>query len=255
MTKNAKKVSSEDGSKFLQEAFKHQQEVLSKQLVLSATSITHKGKRGDVDEKHFIDILRRYLPDRYSVDSAIVIDSNGHTSDQIDVVIFDRQYTPTLLDQQNHIYVPAEAVYAVLEVKPTIDKEYLEYAGKKAASVRRLRRTSVAIPHAGGKHKAKPHFNIVAGIVAADIGWKNGLGKSFREVHAKLKRNSRLDCGLAVSGHSFDTFHQDHSYTLGPKENALVFFLFRLLQKLQSLATVPAIDWDAYASQLGVVKK
>lgn len=35
------------------------------------------------------------------------------------VVVFDRQYTPTLLDNDKHRYVPAEAVYAVFECKPS----------------------------------------------------------------------------------------------------------------------------------------
>jgi len=93
-----------------------------------------------------------YLPKRYAADSAIVIDSTGRTSDQMDVVIYDPQYTPTLLDQHDHKYIPAEAVYAVMEVKPTVNKSYLDYAGKKAASVRRLKRTSIPIPHAGGTY-------------------------------------------------------------------------------------------------------
>ena len=80
--------------------------------------------------------LRKYLPNRYAVAQGIVVDSNGATSDQIDIIIFDPQYTPTLLDQQSHRFVPAEAVYGVLEAKPVISKQNLEYAGDKAASVR-----------------------------------------------------------------------------------------------------------------------
>lgn len=251
MTKDAKKVSSTDGRRFLQQAFSLQQKVLRVQLELSAASITHKGKRGDVDERHFIDILRKYLPNRYSVDSAIVIDHTGRTSDQIDVVIYDRQYTPTLLDQEGHKYVPAEAVYAVIEVKPTIDKAYLEYAAEKAKSVRQLERTSATIPHAGGSYKPKPQFDIVAGIVAGNVEWEDGFGKAFRKVHSQLKSPlHRMDCGLAVSGYSFDTFNDNGAYTFGTKENAMVFFFLRLLRKLQLLGTVPAINWNTYADQL-----
>jgi hypothetical protein len=65
------------------------------------------------------------------------------------------QYTPSLLDQQKHRYVPAEAVYAVFEVKPSINWDYLIYAGEKADSVRILERTSIEIPHAGGTFPAK----------------------------------------------------------------------------------------------------
>ena len=252
MSSKAKTQSNIDGKVFLQQSFAHQQAVLKTQLEMSNVSITHNGTMGDVNEKYFIELIRKYLPDRYAVDTGIVIDSTGRTSDQIDVIIFDNQYTPTLLDQQNHRFIPAESVYAVFEVKPEINKGYLEYAGKKAESVRNLHRTSVPIAHAGGFYPAKLNFEIIAGIIATRICWVDNFGKSFTETHSQLTTLQRLDCGLAVSGASFDIFNADRSFTYGTAQNALVYFLFRLLQKLQSLGTVPAVDWNAYAKSIDV---
>jgi hypothetical protein len=237
-------------AEFLRESFATEQECLVPKLK-SSSRITHAGDRGEVNEQHFIDFLRKYLPNRYTVEKAIVLDSEGCVSDSIDVVVFDRQYTPTLLDNDKHRYVPAEAVYGVFECKPTIDKAYLEYAGDKAASVRRLKRTSIDICTASGKVPAKPHFELVSGILAVDVDWAEGFGSAaFREVHKGLTGNRRVDCGFAAGGASFDTFADDGSFTFGPRNNALAFFAFRLLSKLQSLATVPAVDWMAYANQL-----
>lgn len=246
----AKALSEHDGHRFLQEAFHKDQSVLAAQLEFAERSITHDGKRGDVAENHFLDALRRYLPRRYSAGSGIVIDSRGRTSDQIDVVIYDQQFTPVLLDQQHHKYVPAEAVYAVLEVKPTINRDYLKYAGAKAASVRQLHRTSCPIPHAGGIYPPKPVFPIVAGLVAAKIDWSEGFGATFLVNHGELMGDEALDCGLALDGGAFDLFAGPGKFTYAPKQNALIFFLFRLLQRLQSLGSVPAIDWNAYAAHL-----
>ena len=249
MTK-AKTKSHENGRQFLQEAFMLEQKLLQTKLELSGQSITHPGTLGEVNEAYFIEVLRKYLPNRYAVETGIILDSNGLTSDQIDVVIYDNQYTPTLLDQQNHRFIPAEAIYAVFEVKPTINKTYLEYAGDKAISVRRLKRTSVPIPHAGGEYPAKEPFPIVAGIVAGSMEWTEGFfGKAFQDAHAGLSDMAALDCGLAVSGSVFDTY--SGKMEIGPDGRALIYFLFRLLQKLQSLGTVPAIDWNAYATALG----
>ncbi len=240
------------GKSFLRNAFSAEQKVLAAQLELSTTSITHDGVMGEVNEQHFIHFLRRYLPTRYEVDTAIVIDSNGATSDQIDIVIFDRQYTPTLIDQQAHRFIPAEAVYCVLEVKPTIKKQYVDYAGDKAQSVRLLERTSVPIRHAGGEYPAKPLFPIIAGIVATNVEWVDGLaGKSFAESLSGLAGNRSLDCGIALSDRSFDIY--DGTLNLSKPEGSLAYFLFRLLQRLQSLGTVPAIDWNRYAAVLGDV--
>jgi hypothetical protein len=178
------------------------------------------------------------------VNSGFVIDSLGSRSDQIDLVIYDKHFTPTLLDQQNHRYIPAEAVYAVFESKPDLNKKHLKYAGEKADSVRKLHRTSVSIAHAGGKYAPKEPFPIVAGIVAARSSWIDGLGESFSS-NLPSSVDEVLNCGCALEHGSFDDFNGSISVT--PRDGALVYFLFRLLSKLQSIGTVPAIDWDAYS--------
>lgn len=249
MTCLAKNHSQTDGRGFLQQAFARQQDVLRAQLKLAEFSITHDGKRGDVAEQHFITVLRQFLPSRYQVDSAIILDHAGDTSDQIDIVIYDRQYTPTLLDQRHHKYIPAEAVYAVFEVKPTLNKGYLEYAGRKIASVRRLKRTSAAITDIRGINAPNAHKPILGGIITADIEWADGFGESFLGNHAELSLECGLQCGLAVEGGCFDVFAAGGTFTFGPTENGLIFFLFRLLNQLRVMGTVPAIDGNAYAEQ------
>lgn len=233
---------------WMREAFIDVQAELALKLKRAAQSIAHAGTQGGVTEDHWIEVLRAYLPKRYEVAAGFVIDSRGVRSQQIDLIVYDRHFTPTLLDQQQHRYVPAEAVYAVIEAKPHLDKNYLEYAGEKAASVRRLHRTSVQICHAGGTYPAKEPFPIVAGIVAPRSSWADGLGESFQR-HLPVAGPERLDCGCALDDGAFDLF--DGTLHLQPASTALISFLFRLLAKLQSLGTVPAIDWGAYARVLG----
>ena len=239
------------GTEFLKRAFSSEQTCLAAKL-RSSDRIVHAGDRGEVNEKYFIDVLRNYLPNRYSVHKATVLDCEGEVSHSIDIVVHDRQYTPLLLDSESHRYIPAEAVYAVFECKPTINKSYLEYASSKAESVRRLKRTSVPIPNAGGApYPPKAHFEIIAGILAIDIDWEDGFGSSFQKCHTTMRSSKRIDCGLAVDGHSFDIFDAG-AFGFCRSENALMFFLFRLLNQLQSLGTVPAVDWNAYASKLSM---
>jgi hypothetical protein len=177
----------------------------------------------------------------------MIIDSEGSVSHSIDIVVFDRQYTPTLLDNNKHRYVPTEAVYAIFECKPTINKGYLEYTAEKIQSVRRLKRTSVDIVHAGGVYPTKKHFDIIGGILALRVEWADNFGITFQKNHKALTGDKRVDCGFAAEGASFDIFADIDSfvYTFGPKVNSLAYFVFSLLWKLQSLATVPAIDWMA----------
>jgi hypothetical protein len=260
MTPN-KRSSEADGRRFLSQALAAEQQVLAKQLELSRRSITHHGSMGEVNEQLFIDVLKHYLPRRYGVEQGIVIDSDGRTSDQIDIVIYDRQYTPPLLKQMSHRYILAEAVYGVLEVKASLNKEYLVYAADKAHSVRRLTRTSVEIPHAGGVYPPKALFPILAGIVGIQAEWAAGLeSASFRQALAKLCGVHTLSIGLALEDQAFSLAYNTYDLQLrhgrldfsGPTEHSLAWFLFTLLKRLQDLGTCPAVDWLRYRNVLSV---
>jgi hypothetical protein len=76
--------------------------------------------------------------------SAHVVDSNGNFSDQIDVVLFDRHYSPYILNFQQQKILSAESAYAVFEAKQSINLNEVRYAQEKIASVRRLNRTKPA---------------------------------------------------------------------------------------------------------------
>jgi len=109
---------------------------------------------------------------------------------------------------------------------PHLDKSYLEYAGEKAASVRRLHRTSVAITHAGGSSKPREPFPVIAGIVAARSSWADGLGYAFRS-NLPAGEDERLDCGCAPEDGAFDDFSGELEVV--GADGTLIYFLFRLL--------------------------
>ena len=249
-----------DGKKFLREALDLEAQVLAKNLQLSVHSITHNGLMGEVNEQHFIDVLRRYLPRRYAVSRGIVIDSRGKTSEQIDIIIYDPQYTPRMLDQQAHSYVLAESVYAVLEVKPEINSETVKDAAKKARSVRVLKRTSMPIVHSDKADPTKPKalFPILGGLIAIRSGWAKGLADHhFSTLHAQYTGLSTLSLGLALEDQAFDLnygtfdlqFAHDNLQFSGAS-SSLAWFLFTLLKRLQDLGTCPAVDWLRYRDVL-----
>ena len=117
-----------------------------------------------------------HVPHRYQVSKGFVIDADGAESHFIGVIIYDRQYTPCIFNREGNMYISAESVCAVLEAKQDLDKEHVEYAGKKAASVRKRRRTSAEIKHAGGKHSAITPGPILAGILTYQSSWKDPFG-------------------------------------------------------------------------------
>jgi len=215
-------------------------------------AVTHPGARGEASEEDWLRVLKDHLPHRYQADRAFVIDSLGVCSEQIDVVIYDRQYSPFLFNQANQRYVPAESVYAVLEVKQELSREHVLYAGEKAASVRRLHRTSAPVPHIEGVAKARPLPPIVAGILTYRSSWTSPFGDPFRQAVSELTPNQQLNIGCALVHGVFKVSYSEGKgvdLTIVESPQSLLQLLLRLLKLLQFLATAPAIDYDAYLAR------
>jgi len=217
-------------------------------LSLNKEILTHPVAKGDASELEWVDMLATYLPRRYQVDKAFVIDCQGNISEQIDIVIFDRHYSPFMLRQNGATYVPAESVYAVIEVKPVLNIKNIKYASKKACSVRKLHRTTAKIVHAGGEIKApKKPFDIIAGILTIE-------GKLSNSMEAQLKAfrpKCFLNFGCSLDKESFWVKKNESDITLeksNPNEG-LIFFFLNLLSELQKVGTVPAMDIQCYAER------
>jgi hypothetical protein len=63
--------------------------------------------------------------------TAHLVDCEGKFRDQIDVVVFDRQYSPFIFRYEGQTIVPAESVYAAFEAKQTtIDRHSVLACGR-----------------------------------------------------------------------------------------------------------------------------
>ena len=218
-------------------------------LKTARQSFGHPRTKGDASEAVWLQLLQEYLPMRYQAETAHVVDSAGAFSEQIDVVVFDRQYSPFIFKFEGQIIIPAESVYAVFEAKQAINAEYVAYSKKKVASVRRLHRTSLPIPHAGGTYPAKPLTPILGGLLTFESDWTPGLGQPLMDALACDDADSRLDLGC-VAAHG--TFGCDNAgcHIIVPQGKPATAFLLELIARLQSSATVPMIDVRAYAKWL-----
>lgn len=235
----------------VQDLFRDLQSSLLTQLS-AARSHVHPTVKGDISERAWVEMLRSHLPERYSVDSGIVLDSRGGSSDQIDVVIYDRQYSFRPFEHQGTVYFAAESVYAVFEVKPELDMETVVYASNKAASVRRLYRTNGAIRHASGsveKHQVKPLPHIHAGLLATRAGIASSLSEYLPGKLAGLSVEQELDLGCVAQVGAFGVEHEGKGASVrqGSAEFALVDFLLDLLERLRLSGTTPAIEFNEYA--------
>ena len=90
-------------------------EDIQRRLSADRAAFAHPVSKGDASEKIWLELLQTYLPEHYQVAKAFVVDSEGRFSDQIDVVAFDRQYSPVIFNYEGEIIIPAESVCVVFE--------------------------------------------------------------------------------------------------------------------------------------------
>ena len=101
----------------LKTLYSNTQNLMTSTLLAGRTSFAHAPTQGSTNENNWINWMRQYLPKRYCVDNAFIIDSENHLSDQMDLVIYDQQYSHLVFEMNGNKYITAESVYAVFEIK------------------------------------------------------------------------------------------------------------------------------------------
>ena len=265
----------------LKQLFQELQNQMLSQLNTNRKFITHPGSKGDALENAWIEWLAKYLPNRYSVDKAIIIDHEGNTSQQIDIVIYDNWFTPFIFSQNGFCYIPAEGVYAIFEVKPDIrgtanGKSYIDYAAEKIGSVRTLKRTSASIINSGAKLNPRPLTKIIGGILATTNSFSHKNNNTIMKYIKKQKGFESIDIGCIADYGSFyvsydgkeeiklnkpsdfdrryENYYQNRKFRkiiFSETEHSLVSFFLQLTRYLQqAIGTVPAIDLNAYSETI-----
>lgn len=255
----------------LKEMFAGLQTEMNAALSINRFAIHHQGSKGDATEDKWIEFFRTYLPKRYNIDKAMVIDHEGNVSQQIDIVVYDALYTPFIFNHDGFKYIPAESVYAVFEVKQDI-KNNIEYAGRKIESVRKLKRTSIPMICTGCTHKARALSPILGGILSSTSGYEQT--STIEDNLKKLTGMQSLDLCCCADKYSFyieydksfaefkgtDTKEICERYDSRKvkvvtfnqySENSIFTFFLQLVQYLKLIGTVPAIDINAYLATVG----
>ncbi|TDC49979.1 hypothetical protein E1212_16260 [Jiangella ureilytica] len=240
-------------------AFQAREQQLAATLGLGGALTNHGTLVGTGTEHGWNGVLSRFLPGRYGLATGKVVDSQGHQSEQIDLIVYDTFYSPLLFKVADATFVPAESVYAVFEVKQALNKAYLDAAAAKVQSVRRLHRTSALIPNQFGKEIRKDlnSMPILGGILASGSDWAVPFEDALRKHLQNQQRDQAIDLGCALGAGAFDTVRQPIrdgrnlvELSVSVPHRSLSYFMMRLLHRLQQLGTVGAIDYEAYATPL-----
>lgn len=142
------------------------------------TAFEHPTARGDQRENLFLELLRRHVGSSFGVHKAEVIDSRGHTTGELDAVIYDRRTTAAVADEAGRKIVRVEAVAATVEIKSMLRKEDLEQIfehGNKG--LRELRRFYAPTPILSLVSRRDPNWS-----KSEDL-FRNGLGTTAHHMN------------------------------------------------------------------------
>ena len=139
---------------------------------------------------------------------------------------------------------------AIFEVKQRITSQLIYDAGRKVASVRSLRRTSIPIISGGGARRAIAPHRILAGILAVRSPWNESFQEKIADVMRDLPPEELLDFGCALQQGSFECKPRPRARGVAvhfsTRDEARIFFIIRLMVRLRALGTAPRRRHDAY---------
>lgn len=110
----------------------------------SAAGGTTPGLVGSAREHEVRKKLQSILPTKVAVATGCVIDSFGNTSNQCDVILYEKDHCPvfSLNGDPTATYIPCESVIAVGEIKSSMGTKEINDAVDKIARVKSLQRYS-----------------------------------------------------------------------------------------------------------------
>lgn len=114
-----------DFIKDIKENYLKMERELVTQLNYNVTN--HDLTAGTYREEIWADFFRRIVPKKFNIArSVFIIDSNENISKEVDIAIYDEQYTPYIFNYGLIKFIPIEAVAAVVQCKSrSLDKDDL----------------------------------------------------------------------------------------------------------------------------------
>jgi hypothetical protein len=100
--------------------------------------ILHQGIKGEGNEAIIRELIKKFIPKKYGVSSGIVVDKNGNSSKQCDIIIFDNYQYPEIFTLSNIHIFPVDLVYAVIEVKTTLNNKQARLSIENIRSIKKL---------------------------------------------------------------------------------------------------------------------
>ena len=82
--------------------------------------LIHPGEYGEFREKAVIELLELFIPQNFKISEGFIMSCNGYVSTQCDIVIYDPNSCPKLVDSSHQNFFPVECVVAIGEIKSDV---------------------------------------------------------------------------------------------------------------------------------------
>ncbi len=162
----------------------------------SRDALNHPTLKGDAAEEIVRDFFKKYLPKNLTITSGIVIDSEGHFSKQIDIIICDAFKSPVFYEKKDIRVIPIETVYAVIEVKSVLKGGQISSICDNMNSIKKMKKQAFYIPSGAIIKKYKfydsytDHFPVLYFIFAFSAENPTKICQQINLEH--LKRNFQI---------------------------------------------------------------
>ena len=107
-----------------------------------AQAIEHLPTRGHLREKYLIDFFKDVIPQRFNIESGIICDAKGNSSRQLDFVVSDNSFLPSMALHEGVSLIPIESAIMSAEIKTSLTKSSLEQVETQNNSIEKLQYTN-----------------------------------------------------------------------------------------------------------------
>lgn len=108
----------------------------------SVEAIPHMLTRGQLREGFLIDFFKEVIPQRLSINSGIICDASGNTTNQLDLIVTDESFLPSMGFEGRIAVVPVESSLMTAEIKTTLTTAALDQVRTQNDSISGLRFTN-----------------------------------------------------------------------------------------------------------------
>jgi hypothetical protein len=199
-----------DKTDTLQEAFLKRCVNLEKKILLKIVQEKEANINNFDSGAGVEDILREELklliPKRYDIQAGVINDRLGNTAGDCELIIFNDEWFPSIkagaTPASRRVHLPIEGVYAVCEVKQSIDFQILDEAMKKLVTIHRLYRPPTNANRVVENWEYDGCFHglknpLYSAVIATSLSEKielDNLVERFFDINKTLKRQEVIRC-------------------------------------------------------------